>query len=414
MDESTWHDLYWNLRQPPVGRTIVGFNVNIDRIIPVTAELLEALPPASGELALFREKLYRSMETCTADELFVRDTALYHAFASHFSGSDAVGGQAGIAAVRLASAGAPEVICMAPSMGVTTQALLREAGVTIPGPSGIPEVRPDTVHLVFEHSPGLVPLAEGAVPRDNRFIVSPLHDPSTIILGREMLREFRHAASTCNRAFLSGYQYLTSDRECRNAADQLVLAKKENPLLRIHIEWVTIADEAITWRFIRYILPHADSLGLNERELGFLYRSLGPAVSGNFGQTPLSAGRLAHQALEICRSTGLARLHLHTFGYYLAVCKSLLHPEKTRDALLFAARMAAQAAGGAGSGIVPEGWRALEDTAGAFGRELSPGIFRTGEYNVILIPSLITRGITKTAGMGDTISSIAFAADPFL
>jgi len=414
MDERAWHDLYRTLIPPPLGRTIVGFNVNIDRIIPVTRDLLEALPPTTGELALFRKRLYRSMETCTADELFVRDTALYQEFASHFRGSDAIGGQAGIAAVRLASAGAPEVICIAPSMGLTTQALLRDTGVNIPGPAGIPAGQPDTVHLVFEHSPGIVPLAEGVVPRNNRFIVSPLHDPSTIILGREMLREFRRAASSCNRAFLSGYQYLTSDEECQTAADQLVLAKEENPLLRIHTEWVTVTDDAITRRFTRYILPHADSLGLNERELGFLFRSLGQAESGNYGPTPLSAGRLAHQALEICRLTGLARLHLHTFGYYIAVCKAPLRPEKTRDALLFAARLAAQAAGGTGSGIVPEGRGALDDAAGAFGREVSPGIFRTGDYHVILVPSLITRGITKTAGMGDTISAVAFAADPFL
>jgi ADP-dependent phosphofructokinase/glucokinase len=413
MEDSTWHDLYRNLEPPPLGRTIVGFNVNIDRIIPVTERLLNSLPSFQGEMAVFPSRLYRSMQTCTADELFVRDTRQYRQFIHHFSGSSAIGGQAGIAAVQLASAGVPEVICIAPSMGVTTQAMLREAGVTIPNTTLVPAKLPDIVHLVFEYSPGLVPLAEGAVPRNNRFIVSPHHDPSTVILNKEILREFRNAASTCDRAFLSGYQYLTSDKEFRNAADQLVLAKKENPSLRIHVEWVTVADTEITGYFLRYILPHADSLGLNERELGFVHRSQNPAVPRNHGHTPLSASELAQQAIDICRSTGLVRLHLHTFGYYIVICKDPLHPEKTRDALLFASRSAAQAAGGTGPGIVSEGHRALEDTAGAFGRELSPGIFRAGEYHIIVIPSLITRGIAKTAGMGDRISSLAFAADPF-
>ena len=74
MEDRTWHDLYRDLEPPALGRTIVGFNVNIDRIVPVTADLLASLPHTQGELAVFRDRLYRSMQTCTADELFVRDT----------------------------------------------------------------------------------------------------------------------------------------------------------------------------------------------------------------------------------------------------------------------------------------------------------------------------------------------------
>jgi ADP-dependent phosphofructokinase/glucokinase len=351
------------------------------------------------------------METCTADELFVQDTVLYREFASHFRGSTVIGGQAGIAAAQLASAGAPEVVCIAPSMGAVTQGMLRDTGVTVTGPATVSAGSPDTVHLVFEHSPGLVPLAYGTVPRNNRFIVSPLHDPRTILLDGEMAGKFLEAASTCNRAFLSGYQYLTSDEECRIAADQLRMAKAQNPFLRIHAEWVTVADNAITGRFIRYILPCVDSLGLNERELGFLHHSLGQPVHG--GQAPLSAGSLARQATAICRAAGLVRLHLHTFGYYVVIFRDPHDPERTRNALLFAARTVAQASPGEEPVIVPGGYQALEDAAGAFGRELSPGIFRNGEYHVIVIPSLIARGVTRTAGMGDRISSLAFAADPF-
>ena len=134
---------------------------------------------------------------------------------------------------------------------------------------------------------------------------------------------------SCDRAFLSGYQYLTSDREFSIAAGQLRVAKKQNPHLRIHAEWVTVADREITGRFVRHILPHADSLGLNERELGFVYRCLNPAASHGSRASAGSAGTLAQQALEICRSTGLVRLHLHTFGYYIVVCKDPASPEKS-------------------------------------------------------------------------------------
>ena len=411
MEDRIWHDLYRDLKPPALGRILVGFNVNIDRIVPVTADLLASLPDMHGELALFRNRLYGSMQTCTADELFVRDSTLYGEFIHHFSGNSTMGGQGGIAAVQLASAGAREVICIAPSQGVMTRKILRETGVTIPGPE-LSSGPPDMVHLVLEYPPGLVPLAPGAVPRNNRFIVSPLHDPSSILLTGRTRVEFLEAAASCDRAFLSGYQYLTSDREFSIAAGQLRAAKRQNPHLRIHAEWVTVADREITGRFVSHILPHTDSLGLNERELGFMYECLNPAECHNHGKAG-SAGTLAQQALEICRLTGLLRLHLHAFGYYIVVCRDSANPEKSRDALLFASRTIAQSAGSAEPGMVPEGREALEEGAAAFGRDVSPGIFRAGTYQVIVIPSLIVPGVTKTAGMGDRISSLAFAADPF-
>jgi ADP-dependent phosphofructokinase/glucokinase len=413
MDEHTWQDLYRNLEPPRLARTLVGFNVNLDRIIPVTQGLLASLPPVKGELARFRDRLNRSMQTCTADELFVRDTVQYRQFIRHFSGASVIGGQAGIAAVHLARAGVPEVICIAPSLGATTRGMLREAGVTIPGPAPVPAEQPDTVHLVFEYAPGLVPLAPGAVPRNNRFIVSPLHDPSATLPAGDLLRRFLDAAASCDRAFLSGYQYLISGREFSIAAGQLAEAKKLNPDLKIHAEWVAVEDREIAGRFIRYILPHADSLGLNEQELGFLYRCMNREASPEQEKTPPSAEVLARQAIEICRATGLARLHLHTFGYYIAVGKGAHHQEKARDALLHSARTAAEAAGGTGAGIVREGWQALDDAAVAFGTGSDPGIFRSGEYRIIIVPSLVAQGITKTAGLGDRISSLAFAADSF-
>ena len=410
MEDRIWFELYRDIEPPAPGRIIVGFNVNIDRIVPVTESLLVSIPPATGELALFRDRLEHSMRTCTADELFVRDITVYREFLRHFSGSSAIGGQAGIAAVQLASAGAREVICIAPSLGVTARKILREAGVAIPGPepSSAP---PDVVHLVLEYPPGLVPLAPGAVPRNNRFIVSPLHDPTSTLPDAATLTEFLKAAASCDRAFLSGYQYLTSDREFSIAAGQLRAAKKQNPGLIIHAEWVTVADHEIMGRFVRYILPHTDSLGLNERELGLVYQCLNPEAHGH-GKAG-SAGTLARQAMEICRSTGLVRLHLHTFGYYIVVCKDPANPEKSRDALLFASRTIAQFAGSAEPGMVPEGRKALEEVAATFGREVSAGIFHAGTHQVIVIPSLIVPGVTKTAGMGDRISSLAFAADPF-
>ncbi len=413
MEDSTWFDLYRSMEAPRPARVLTGFNVNLDRIIPVTRDLLESLPADDMVPAGFRERLHHAMETCTADEIFVRDTEQYRQFAARFTGTDAIGGQAGIASMHLKSVGAPAVICIAPFMSGTARAMLQDAGVLIPPflPAG--EVEPETIHLVFEYSPGLVPLARGTVPRNNRFIVSPVHDPGTVILGESAMAAFLNAAAEIDRAFLSGYRYLTSDREFGIAADQLRAAKGRNPHLKIHIEWVSIADQGITGRLIRYILPVSDSLGVNEHELGLLYRCLEPvpAVAGSgISPTPVDC---VNQAMILCTRTGLARLHLHTFGYYLLVCRNSPDPEGCRDALLLASQEAVRSSKGTEPGFVPEGRAAVDAIARAFGPEQSPGIVQTGTCTLIVIPSLIVKGITKTAGMGDRISSIAFAADPF-
>lgn len=410
MEERTWHDLYRDLKPPVLGRTITGFNVNIDRTIPVTRELLDSLPEVSVVPEGFRERLYRSMQTCTADELFVPDTTIYRQFSTRFPGDSALGGQAGIAAGYLAAAGVPEVICIAPSLGTAAAGMLRNAGVTVPGSESM-ERRPDAVHLVFEHKPGLVPLDTGTVPRNNRFIVSPRHMPSVTLLSEAYFREFRIAASFCNRAFLSGYQYLSSDQEFQIAAEQLRVVKSLNPELRIHVEWVTVSDPAITMRFLRTILPQIDSLGANERETRLLYNGLTPPAAGK--QDDRDVITRIRQAQAICRSTGLRRMHLHTYGYYITICNEPSRPEVSRDALLLASRAAAENIGVMAPGFIPEGHRALDDMTEEFGRDTSPGIFHTGEYTAIVVPTLMATGISQTAGLGDKISSLAFVADPF-
>ncbi|NMB80163.1 MAG: hypothetical protein GYA23_13825, partial [Methanomicrobiales archaeon] len=41
------------------------------------------------------------------------------------------------------------------------------------------------------------------------------------------------------------------------------------------------------------------------------------------------------------------------------------------------------------------------------------GIFTAGNYNLVAVPTLIARDITRTVGLGDILSSTAFVYDPF-
>jgi ADP-dependent phosphofructokinase/glucokinase len=413
-DPESWLDRYRVLETPRMEPVMTGFNVNLDRSIPVTAEILGDLIRSPPGIPEFLPRFLQSIRRCTSGELFVPDGEAYCRFSNRFAGSGtlAIGGQAGIAAVHLASAGAPGVTCLAPAAGKTTRNLLRSAGVTVPGTMS-PEDSPDLIHLVFECPPCLLPPDPGVVPRKSRFIVSPLHPAGSVLLPEPLLREAETAAARVRRLFLSGYQYLTSAGECIRAADQVRRLRERNPALRVHAEWVSADDPALTGRFLRFILPVMDSLGMNEHELATLSRQQDPARQPP-GPSDFPPATVLQQAYDLGKTTGLERLHVHAWGYYGVVHRCSRNPEGTRDSLLFASREAVRRDGGGDPHLVPEGIRALGAAAELFSPTGVPGIFSAAEgFQVIVVPALVDGKISRTAGLGDRISSAAFAADPF-
>lgn len=416
LDDGTWQKLYQKVRPPLLNSLVVGFNVVLDRIIPVTPALLKSSLLNQPDLSELRSRLLHSMHTCTAEEWFVTDGELYEKYTRIFAdtGTLAIGGQAGIAAVHLASIGVPDVLCIAHSLGPDTGTILRNAGVHVLDINDRCGNSSDTTHLVFEYPPGLVPISDGIVPRNNRFIASPVHEPESALIPEDTRDAFMSGISPYNRAFLCGYQYLRLNEEFVRAADQILSMKKNNDQMRIHVESVSVTDDAVIGGLIRHILPVADSIGLNEHELLLLLHNLHPDDDeyGIFGA--LSPIQLVKGAIEVFRICDLKRLHLHTFGYYVLVLrKDCAHPAMSRNALLFASLAAAHAAKGTCTDISPVGICALEQIDDAFGPPLSPGIFPADTHTIIVIPTIIAHAILKSSGLGDILSSTAFVADRF-
>lgn len=411
-----WHKLYHALITPALHNTVTGFNVNLDRTIPVTRELLQNGPFVRRDMAEYRSRLIHSMEYATAEECFVEDQPRYQQFYGLFPGRSqlTIGGQAGIAAAHLTSSGVKKVLCAAGSMGRRTRDILQAAGVTILDfNTGCIDCK-DIIHLVFEYQPGVVPVAEGVVPRNNRFIVSPAHEPASVLLPEDSMETFLDEISCCTHAFLSGYHYLHSDREFAAAADQVRRMKRSTGDLKVHTEWVTVTDNIITDLFVRHIIPETDSIGLNKHELELLCRFTNPGSSQPSETREPAPARLVRKALALCRATGLARVHVHTLGYYILILrKDAADPVGSRTALLFSSAEACRAARGSARSVSADGIRAVGDVAETFGDEISPGLFRSGNFFIVITPALIVSEISGTAGMGDRISSAAFAADPF-
>jgi ADP-dependent phosphofructokinase/glucokinase len=409
--------LYKSLKKPTFTPVITGFNANIDRVIQVTPELLHTLRRQTGqEFRTLVKLLEHSMRYCSADEIVITDSRIFLALSGFFSttGSLAPGGQAVIAAIQMRRLSSAPVICAVPGAGPLTRKMLEDAGVCLLSHKQETGNNPDSVHLVFEYDPGLVPVAEGVVPRSNRLIVSPVHDPSSIIIPEVQEAAFLEQIAGCRSAFLSGYQFLRTEQEFVAAKRQLVRIRSVHPRMRTHVECVSGMNPRVVLMMLDHILNNTDSIGLNEQELGLFTRALegharkSPAVSRS---SPVA---LVHDAVAFAHATGVPRLHLHTFGSYILVLKPETgQPELSRNALLFAAQEAAGAAGGSGTTLSPEGLMAYAEIRTAFGPDEPPGIFRIGDRIVVIIPTWISQHIRKTTGLGDIISSTAFVADPF-
>jgi ADP-dependent phosphofructokinase/glucokinase len=416
MDDMTWQKLYDDASSLLPDSVIVGFNVNLDRIITVDEALLGSALFNQPVLSELRSRLLHSMHTCTAEEWFVTDPLLYEQFNHIFSdtGHLSIGGQAGIAAVHLASAGIADVLCITHSPGPDTRKIIDSAGVHLLALDAGYAPTSDTIHLIFEYLPGIVPVTDGVIPRNNRFIVSPLHPPASVLIPVDTWNTFRARIIRFNRAFLSGYQYLRTEREFGQAADQCLLMKKNNEHLRIHVECVSVTDPGVISGFIRHILPVADSIGLNEHELVLLHHFLFSPNTELVGFEIVSPVQRVKCALEICKNSGLKRLHLHTFGYYVLVLRNeYVHTEASLNALLFASCAVTRAAQGTDGEISPAGMSAYNEVEKVFGPQISLGVFRDNSHTIIMIPTIIVKTIAKSSGLGDIISSSAFVADPF-
>lgn len=415
MNTGIWETLYQSVQKPHLDPVLTGFNANIDRIIRVTPALMKSfLQHKVPGFDVILPQLKQSLRYASADEVFISNLSVYQKISDYFSRSGrlAIGGQAGIAAVHLRALGIPSVTCAVPGTGPKTCSLLQEAGVV---PVTFARDAPrysDLPHVIFEYSSDLVPHPPGTVSRNNRFIVSPIHDASNVIIPDASMKVFLERIRACRRAFLSGYQYLRTEQEFVMASRQIQLIRSVHPLMRTHVECVSGAGPDVIAMMLRYVLPSADSIGLNERELGMFTCAVRKEDPASLSLVPSSPGITVHDAIALAEVTGVSRIHFHTFGYYILILNAkTAQPEVSRNALLFAAKVTADIAGLGKQILSGEGLQAFAEIQKFFGPDETPGIFTINDWNIILVPAYISQNVQKTTGLGDILSSTAFVAD---
>ena len=187
----------------------------------------------------------------------------------------------------------------------------------------------DDVHLLFEYDVGDVwgPLT---APRANRFIVH--NDYSNMML--ETLDSFIESLASFRPSLVvvSGLQMLDNfplDVSIRTAKlQQLQRALSSlHPSTKVHFEMASITEERLLAEILEYVVPYADSLGMNEQELANLVSMLEfgnvTIVSDPYPRVAraLDQIRSLHSMLEERKSPGrsnhrrLTRVHVHTLAF---------------------------------------------------------------------------------------------------
>ena len=85
-----------------------------------------------------------------------------------------------------------------------------------------------------------------------------------------------------------GYQYPKTEQEFMMAMRQIQRIRSVHPRMRTHVECVSGAGPDVIAMMLRYVFPAADSIGLNERELGMFTRVVREEDPGSLSLVPAS------------------------------------------------------------------------------------------------------------------------------
>lgn len=229
----------------------------------------------------------------------------------------ALGGNAPVMANRFALEGADQILLaakMTPSFKDKTHETIKVTGA---------DVDQDDVHLILEYKRN-EKWNDWIAPRANRFIVhSDRNNPtlSSIESFDEPLSKFKpDLLVVSGLQMMDNYPFAPGERQSRLAKVEHQMKAQSLIKTRIHFEMASFVDVSLLQDLVQFVIPNADSLGMNEQELPNLRSML---VHGNISVVSDSNPRIAtalDQMRDIYRilNSGqrpLTRMHLHTLAY---------------------------------------------------------------------------------------------------
>lgn len=232
-----------------------------------------------------------------------------------------VGGNAAVMAIRMSQEGCQVLL----AASLTSRHLELVAPYTkVVGGS----VQRDDIHLILEYKAG-EKWGPYTSPRANRYIIhNDKHNPKL-----HSMKYLKVPLQSFNPDLfiISGLQLLDNiyfpegvrERKIRQIRDQIFSVPKST---KIHFEMASITEEELLNLLKVYILPFADSLGMNEQELANLYSVYKygnisivtdsmPRVASVLDQMRFVFRSIRKQTQNISDNRPLTRIHVHTLAF---------------------------------------------------------------------------------------------------
>ncbi|OIO27496.1 hypothetical protein COX86_01925 [Candidatus Micrarchaeota archaeon CG_4_10_14_0_2_um_filter_60_11] len=205
----------------------------------------------------------------------------------------------------------------------------------------------------------------------------------------------------------SGFHYLKRAAELPPLFAQLDALKQGRQKFSFHCEYVPFEDKRMEAAVLRGLCKRVKSLGLNEVELRELHRAL---FGSGFDHE--SVRQQAAAAERVYAELGLQRLHVHNKGYHLVVLGGKRDPRRCVLACLLASDEATFKASGSRKRAKISAYslgKMREYSADA--SFLRNGFVERRGHFVVIAPASFVEKPVYTVGLGDIVSSTAFAAE---
>ncbi|NLM41683.1 MAG: hypothetical protein GX199_05180 [Firmicutes bacterium] len=360
---------------------------------------------------------------------------------------ESMGGQAGIIANQMAALGAH-------SMVYTSLLSAKQASMFFPEVD-VPVVRdglaivnvqeavrpndPVKENWIFEYAKNERFELGGHVittPRANRVILATRPEGVVMAFDPELEQYLPELGKSVDVAFLAGFHYAPAGESERKAylADSMNSVhrlKEQNPHLRLHFEYVPMSADEAEREMLKAVASEIQSFGINENEIKRVLRIYGYEQERAAIEAKECSYTLYDGVVKLWQELGFERIQLHNLGYYVVLLKKpyRVPVEHVRQACLYASSVNAIKAkyGGyvlydrlAEAAEIPLstiGFQQLETFAQEMQRRgvevpgsfLEDGILEFPDHTVLIVPAHVVPNPVSTVGMGDTISSSAYA-----
>lgn len=402
----------------PSRDVLVAFNANIDEVMNVE-DLdidLDGVRPRELEKVSGMDQLKSTLKHCieNSENRELELEKLDHTFESS---EENIGGQAGIMANFLAGLG-NGVIFYTPFLSEELSELLDEKILypVVEGDFKLKNVRDSTNtdrtkrNLIFEYSG----------EQTGRVIFSRKLKGFGPYFRKGVEDSFPDIEGNTDRTLLSGFHDVEGNVEAKLKKSGNQIEQLETP---VHVEFVYRSDE-LSGAIAEHVLPHADSIGMDEEEISRLVDLL--ELDVEHGED-MSLGEVFHASRQLIERFDLDRCHIHTYRFHVCVATSdySVSKKRMRDAMLFGELCAIKKAE---KGEIPgaedlerfdmedkhiHDLEELEHFQDFFGLHdfVEEGTAELEGHKVAAIPTIIHEDPERLVGMGDIISAGAFVSE---